>query len=62
MPLTSKVAIATTGKTTLRASIPQGAVEFLGLKVGDIVSWSLEDWTPPNGEKMRVLVVRKSAD
>jgi hypothetical protein len=63
MTLKSKVAKAAIHTTSLRATIPQGCVEFLALKEKDELLWEMEDWTLPNStEKMRVLVVRKSAD
>ena len=40
--LKSKVGIAKTGSNSLRATIPEGIVVFLGLKEGDKLQWKME--------------------
>jgi bifunctional DNA-binding transcriptional regulator/antitoxin component of YhaV-PrlF toxin-antitoxin module len=42
MSLKSKVGIAKTGTTSLRATIPEGMVAFLNLKEGDSLEWKME--------------------
>jgi bifunctional DNA-binding transcriptional regulator/antitoxin component of YhaV-PrlF toxin-antitoxin module len=36
---TSKVTIANTISKSLRATIPNDVVEYLGLKAGDVIEW-----------------------
>jgi hypothetical protein len=54
MSLKSTVGIAKTGTTSLRATVPEGIVAFLDLKVGDKLDWKMEII-----ENERVVVVRK---
>jgi len=42
MPLKSKVGVAKTGTSSLRTTIPEGIVEYLNLKAGDTLEWSME--------------------
>jgi hypothetical protein len=53
--LTSKVGIAKTGTTSLRATIPEGIVAFLDLKAGEKLEWKME---VINGE--RAVIVKKA--
>jgi len=55
MSLTSKASIARTGTQSLRATVPEGIVAFLGLQVGDKLEWKMEIM---NGE--RTALVRKA--
>ena len=55
MSLTSKVGIAKTGTTSLRATIPEGIVAFLDLKAGEKLEWKME---VINGE--RAVIVKKA--
>ncbi len=55
MTLTSKILSARPGSKSLRATIPEGCVEYLSLKKGDTLEWEMESNTP------RELLVRKSA-
>jgi len=48
MALISTVGIAKTGTRSLRATIPEGIVEFLDLKSGDKIGWEMR---LNNGEK-----------
>jgi bifunctional DNA-binding transcriptional regulator/antitoxin component of YhaV-PrlF toxin-antitoxin module len=54
MGLKSKVGLAKTGTSSLRTTIPEGIVEYLNLKPGDILEWSMEII-----DSARVTVVRK---
>jgi bifunctional DNA-binding transcriptional regulator/antitoxin component of YhaV-PrlF toxin-antitoxin module len=54
MGLRSKVGLAKTGTSSLRTTIPEGIVEYLNLKPGDILEWSMEII-----DSARVTVVRK---
>jgi len=42
MALKSKLSVARPGSTSIRATVPEGIVAFLGLKVGDTLEWSME--------------------
>jgi bifunctional DNA-binding transcriptional regulator/antitoxin component of YhaV-PrlF toxin-antitoxin module len=42
MGLKSKVSVAKTGTSSLRTTIPEGIVEYLNLKPGDTLEWSME--------------------
>lgn len=42
MSLDSKVSIARTDSKSLRATVPEGIVAFLGLEVGDTLDWRME--------------------
>ncbi|MEM1994646.1 MAG: AbrB family transcriptional regulator [Nitrososphaerales archaeon] len=55
MGLKSKVGIAKTGTNSLRTTIPEGIVEYLNLKAGDILEWSMEII----GNSERVTLVKK---
>jgi bifunctional DNA-binding transcriptional regulator/antitoxin component of YhaV-PrlF toxin-antitoxin module len=46
--------LAKTGTSSLRTTIPEGIVEYLNLKPGDILEWSMEII-----DSARVTVVRK---
>ena len=56
LDLDSTVATARTGTKSLRATIPEGIVAFLGLQVGDKLLWKMD---VQDGE--RVVLVRKFA-
>jgi bifunctional DNA-binding transcriptional regulator/antitoxin component of YhaV-PrlF toxin-antitoxin module len=58
MSLYSTLSVARTGTTSLRATIPEGIVAFLGLKEGEKLDWKME--VAPDGE--RFVIVRKYAD
>jgi hypothetical protein len=53
--LLSRTAKARPKSNSLRATIPEGIVEFLGLGLGDTLDWTMEF---KNGE--RVVEVRKA--
>ncbi|MEM3510855.1 MAG: AbrB/MazE/SpoVT family DNA-binding domain-containing protein [Nitrososphaerales archaeon] len=55
MGLKSKVGLAKTGTNSLRTTIPEGIVEYLNLKAGDILEWSMEII----GNSERVTLVKK---
>jgi hypothetical protein len=42
LSLKTKVSIARTGTTSLRATVPEGIVAFLNLKEGDKLEWKME--------------------
>jgi hypothetical protein len=53
--LESKTAVARPDSKSLRATVPEGIVAFLGLQSGDTLDWKMEF---KNGE--RVVEVRKA--
>ncbi len=55
--LESKTAIARPDSKSLRATVPEGIVAFLGLKSGDTLDWKMEF---RNNE--RVVEVRKAKE
>lgn len=55
MGLKSKVSVAKTGTSSLRTTIPEGIVEYLKLKPGDVIEWNMET----NEETERVTMVKK---
>lgn len=57
MSLTSKLSIARTGTTSLRATVPEGIVAFLDLKEGERLDWRMEII---DGE--RVAIVKKKKE
>jgi bifunctional DNA-binding transcriptional regulator/antitoxin component of YhaV-PrlF toxin-antitoxin module len=58
MSLYSTLSSARTGTTSLRATIPEGIVAFLGVKEGDKLDWKME--VSKDGE--RIVIVTKSED
>jgi antitoxin component of MazEF toxin-antitoxin module len=42
MVLKSKVGLAKPGTNSLKTTIPEGIVEYLNLKPGDTLEWSME--------------------
>lgn len=58
MSLYSTLSSARTGTTSLRATIPEGIVAFLGVKEGDKLDWKME--VTKDGE--RIVIVIKSED
>lgn len=54
MSLTSKLNVARTGTTSLRATVPEGIVAFLDLQPGDKLEWKMEII-----EGERIAVVKK---
>lgn len=59
MSLTSKVGIAKTGTTSLRATIPEGIVAFLDLKAGEKLEWKMKTM---NDERVVIVSKVKSND
>jgi bifunctional DNA-binding transcriptional regulator/antitoxin component of YhaV-PrlF toxin-antitoxin module len=57
--LTSKVGIAKTGTTSLRATIPEGIVAFLDLKAGEKLEWKMKTM---NDERVVIVSKVKSND
>ncbi|MGD0177060.1 MAG: AbrB family transcriptional regulator [Candidatus Bathyarchaeia archaeon] len=55
MSLDSTVGIAKIGTKSLRATVPEGIVAFLGIQAGDKLEWRME---MQNGE--RIVIVRKA--
>lgn len=55
MGLKSKVGVAKAGTNSLRTTIPEGIVEYLNLKPGDILEWSMEII----GNSTRATIVKK---
>jgi bifunctional DNA-binding transcriptional regulator/antitoxin component of YhaV-PrlF toxin-antitoxin module len=56
MSLDSTVGVAKIGTKSLRATVPEGIVAFLGIQSGDKLEWRMD---MQNGE--RVVVVRKAS-
>jgi hypothetical protein len=56
MSLDSTVGLARPETKSLRATIPEGIVAYLGLVAGDKLDWTMDNG--PNGE--RIVTVRKS--
>ena len=56
MSLDSTVGIAKIGTKSLRATVPEGIVAYLGIQAGDKLDWTMEN--DKNGE--RIVIVRKS--
>ncbi len=56
MSLDSTVGLARPETKSLRATIPEGIVAYLGIQAGDKLDWTMEN--DKNGE--RIVVVRKS--
>jgi hypothetical protein len=54
MSLKSTLGIAKTGTLSLRATVPEGIVVFLGLKSGDKLEWKMEII-----DNKRVAIVKK---
>ena len=55
MPLKSKTSIARPKSKSLRATIPEGIVEFLQLQPGDTVEWQMN-----TAQNERSVTVKKS--
>jgi len=56
MSLDSTVGLARPQAKSLRATVPEGIVAYLGIQAGDKLDWTMEN--DKNGE--RIVVVRKS--
>ena len=56
MSLDSTVGIAKVGTKSLRATVPEGIVAYLGIQAGDKLDWTMDN--DENGE--RIVTVRKS--
>jgi len=56
MSLDSTVGVAKIGTKSLRATVPEGIVAYLGIQPGDKLDWTMENDT--NGE--RIVIVRKA--
>jgi bifunctional DNA-binding transcriptional regulator/antitoxin component of YhaV-PrlF toxin-antitoxin module len=56
MSLDSTVGIAKIGTRSLRATVPEGIVAYLGIQAGDKLDWTMEN--DRNGE--RIVIVRKA--
>ena len=54
MPLKSKTSIARPKSKSLRATVPEGIAEFLGLQPGDTLEWQMD-----TSENERKVIVRK---
>lgn len=59
MSLQSTLSTARTGTTSLRATIPEGIVAFLGVTDGDKLDWKME--VMKDGERV-VVVTKYSSD
>ncbi|HJW19130.1 MAG TPA: AbrB/MazE/SpoVT family DNA-binding domain-containing protein [Candidatus Nitrosotalea sp.] len=57
--LQSTVSIAKVGTNSVRATIPEGIVAFLGLEAGDKLDWKME--VTDDGERI-ILVKKYDAD
>jgi bifunctional DNA-binding transcriptional regulator/antitoxin component of YhaV-PrlF toxin-antitoxin module len=56
MSLDSTVGIAKIGTKSLRATVPEGIVAYLGIQAGDKLDWTMEN--DKDGE--RIVIVRKA--
>jgi bifunctional DNA-binding transcriptional regulator/antitoxin component of YhaV-PrlF toxin-antitoxin module len=56
MSLDSTVGVAKIGTKSLRATVPEGIVAYLGIQSGDKLDWTMEN--DKNGE--RIVIVRKT--
>ena len=56
MSLDSTVGLARPQAKSLRATVPEGIVAYLGIQAGDKLDWTMEN--DKNGE--RIVVVRKA--
>lgn len=56
MSLDSTVGIAKIGTRSLRATVPEGIVAYLGIQAGDKLLWTMEN--AKDGE--RIVIVRKA--
>lgn len=56
MSLDSTVGLARPQTKSLRATIPEGIVAYLGIQAGDKIDWTMEN--AENGE--RIVIVRKA--
>lgn len=54
MGLKSKISVARPGSPSLRATVPEGIVAFLGVKEGDKVEWEMQ----VVGDKRSVVVTK----
>lgn len=58
MSLESTVSVAKVGTNSVRATVPEGIVAFLDLKVGDKLVWKMEVLD----DKGRIAIVTKKQD
>lgn len=54
MDLESTASTARTGTNSLRVTVPEGIVAFLGLEVGDKLQWVMD-----TGKTERIVIVKK---
>ncbi len=59
MSLESTVSIAKVGTNSVRATVPEGIVAFLDLKVGDKLVWQME---VKDSERMAIVTKKASVD
>jgi antitoxin component of MazEF toxin-antitoxin module len=59
MVLESTVSIAKPGVNSVRATIPEGIVDFLELKVGDKLEWKME---MQNNARLAVVTKKQTTD
>lgn len=56
MSLDSTVGVAKIGTKSLRATVPEGIVAYLGIQAGDKLDWTMDN--AENGE--RIVTIRKA--
>lgn len=54
MSLDSKVSIAKTGTKSLRATVPEGIVVYLGIEAGDKLEWKMD-----MKKSERIVIIKK---
>jgi len=59
MSLTSSVGIAKIGTNSLRTTVPEGIVVFMGIKEGDKLEWKMDI---QKNERVSIVVKKKSVD
>jgi bifunctional DNA-binding transcriptional regulator/antitoxin component of YhaV-PrlF toxin-antitoxin module len=59
MSLISSVGIAKIGTRSLRTTVPEGIVAFMGIKEGDKLEWKMDI---QNNERVSIVLKQKSVD
>jgi bifunctional DNA-binding transcriptional regulator/antitoxin component of YhaV-PrlF toxin-antitoxin module len=59
MSLISSVGIAKIGTKSLRTTVPEGIVAFMGIKEGDKLEWTMDI---QKNERVSIVVKKKSVD
>ena len=59
MSLESTVSIAKVGTKSLRTTVPEGIVAFMGIKEGDKLEWTMDI---QNNERVSIVLKKKSVE